>query len=120
MLISKLVINAQETLGKRFILKGIEPNKVYGTEEQDGWKYKVIPYDVDIDPIIVKIPSNNSKPIVEKKDNELTFVTFENLEAKPYISNVTVDSKDNSKKFVDIGLSITATSIASLRPTKES
>lgn len=120
MLISKLVLDTQETLGKRFILRGIEPNKVFGTEQQDGWKYKVIPYDADIDLIIVKIPSNNSKPVVEKKDNELTFVTFENLEAKPYINNVTVDSKDKDKKFVDIGLSITATSIIPLRATKES
>lgn len=114
MRISQLVVDAYATLGKRFLLKNVAPNIVFGTEKQDGWKYSVIPYDTDNDPITIKISSSNEKPLIERKDNELVFVTFENLQARPYIKNVTEDNK-----FVNIDLSVTATNIVPLRPTKE-
>lgn len=117
MTISQLVLNAYETLGKRFLLKSVSPNIIYDTKKQDGWKYKVIPYDTDTDAITVKISSNNEKPLIERKDNEIVFVSFENLQAKPYIKSAKVDDRNNT--FVDIELSITATNIIPLRATKE-
>lgn len=119
MKISQLVVDADKTLGKIFILKNVEPNIPYGTDKQDGWKYTVIPFDTDIEPIIVKISSNNSKPTVERIDNELVFVAFENLQAKPYVKSITESKQDKNLKFVNFDLTVTATNVARLKSTKE-
>lgn len=119
MKISQLVVDADKTLGKIFILKNVEPNIPYGTDKQDGWKYTVIPFDTDIDQITVKISSNNSKPIVERIDNELVFVAFENLQAKPYVKNIKENNQDKNLRFVDFDLTVTATNVARLKSTKE-
>lgn len=122
MRVSQLVLDVNKTLGNIFVLKKVEPYIPYGTDQQDGWKYTVIPFDTDIDQIIVKVSSNNSKPLVKKNGNELVFVAFENLQAKPYVKDVTASkssSKDEKQYFVNIELSISATNVARLKSTKE-